>query len=84
MTKIYKYILNPETSLNLPASAKILHVAAQHDDICLWALVDTTLIPIERHFITLPTGATVPDNAQHLGTSLLYDDTLVFHTFELT
>lgn len=83
MTKIYKYILKPETSLNLPASAKILHIAAQHNNICLWALVDTTLTPVERHFITLPTGAAVPDNAQYLGTTLLSMGTLVFHTFEL-
>lgn len=80
--KIYKYILNEDTTLELPFGAVVLTVAAQGDDICIWISVNTAASPAKRRFQTVATGSPTPDG-MHIGTSFLYEGRLVFHTFEV-
>lgn len=60
MTTIYKYSYTEgckEFTLTMPAEATILstHLDA-NDDLCFWALVDTSLPLVERTFYCVGTG----------------------------
>ncbi len=72
------------TTIKMPAGAKVLHVAAQRNTPCLWALVDPSA-PLEpRHFRLTGTGHPIRDlgEAEHRGTFLMAGDRLVLHLFE--
>lgn len=51
MKKIFKYKLQQEgrQEIIMPVGAKPLHVAVQHDDVCLWALVDPEVNLVISH-----------------------------------
>lgn len=68
----------------MPRGALVLHVATQHGEPFLWALVDPTA-PVEtRGFIIYGTGHDVTEDAgKHLGSFLIFSDSLVFHVFEV-
>ena len=85
MNKIYKYILQEDTTLELPIHATVLTVAAQDDDICIWISVNTaaSISMVKRNFKTVPTGDLTPEDGMYIGTSFLYEGRLVFHTFEV-
>lgn len=86
MKTIYKYTLDANnTVLEMPMGAKVLSVASQGDDLCLWAKVDTE-DPIEqRTFEVYGTGHPMPDDDEHLqflGTALMHGGSLVWHVFQ--
>jgi len=86
--RVYKYPI-PVTDmidLSLPAGAQPLHVAAQGEMVCLWALVDPEAEPVARRFIVRGTGHPIENDdadLSHVGTFLLQDGALVFHLFEV-
>lgn len=85
MTTIWKYNLRPGCTVDMPKGAKLLHVAEQNDDVCLWAQVDP-LAPLEaRRFAILGTGHDMPDyfKMEYIGTALMRNLNLVFHVYEV-
>lgn len=83
MKTIWKYVLQPECSLEIPRGAELLSVHEQGESICLWVLVDPSLEKEVRKFIVLGTGHDVPDvSLKFVGTAHLNASALVFHVFE--
>lgn len=81
---IWKYVLQPEISIEMPKGAQVLSVREQGDDICLWALVDPSAEMETRSFVGFGTGHVIP-NAEALrfvDTAHLNQGRLVFHVFE--
>ena len=73
-------------SIDMPAGAKLLHVAEQHRDVCLWALVNPTAPKEPRYFCIAGTGHPIDtpcQQLQYVGTFLLESGRLVFHLFEI-
>ena len=84
MKSIWKYVLQPECTIEMPGGAQVLAVREQGQDICLWALVDPSAEKVERRFVGFGTGHDVPDQSMaFLGTAHLAGGALVFHVFEL-
>jgi hypothetical protein len=85
MGVVWKYSLPPEpvAEIEMPASALVLHVAAQgHNDLCVWAHVEQDRRPCLRRFYLVMTGEQVPDDAgRYLGTGHLRDGSFVVHVF---
>ncbi len=83
MKTIWKFILQPKIRIEVPCGAKILSVACQCDQICMWALVDPEAEKELRLFAVYGTGHKVPDNpGTFIGTVLMHGGSLVFHVFE--
>lgn len=81
---VWKFVIeDPETTVSMPKGAKVLHVAEQRGDVCIWAEVDPTM-PLEpRRFVVAGTGQMLPVyRGRHLGTVLLAGGALVFHVYE--
>ena len=82
---IHKYVWpdnSPERAeIAMPTGAKILHVGAQRNWPCIWAMIDPAEPYEIRKFIGVPTGGECPDHG-HVGTVLLHEDTFVLHIFE--
>lgn len=91
MITVWKYILNfsfGEQTIRLPSGAKILHVGIQHDNLMLWALVDTNphILFEQRHFFVSNTGGFIPyppSQLEHIATLILDYGNFVIHIFEL-
>lgn len=84
MKTIWKFILKPEIEIEMPKGTEILTVAAQRDEICLWAKVDPNMQREKRKFMTFGTGHDIPDiEMKYIGTSQLSGGALIFHTFEV-
>lgn len=67
----------------MPVGAKILHLAVQHGDPCLWAEVDSDAPTEMRTFRTYGTGHAMGYHNQHyVGTYMVQDGALVFHVYE--
>lgn len=83
MKTIWKFILQPECKVEMPAGAELLSVNAIGDDICLWAKVDPAAPKVSRSFVAFGTGHDVPDESlAFVGTALMLGGALVFHIFE--
>lgn len=87
MKTIWKYILESQTTLDMPADATILSVGAQDNDICLWALVDTDAPAELRRFLVAGTGMPLTETfngARFIGTVQMVQASvnLVMHVFE--
>lgn len=83
MKTIWKFILAPDITLDLPRGAEILSVREQGGNICLWALVDPQADQTTRRFVVIGTGHAVPDGPLwFLGTAHLAGGQLDFHVFE--
>lgn len=83
MKTVWKYILQSETTFDIPKDALLLHVDVQGRDICLWAMVDTEKETEKRHFIVAGTGHEIKQGAiANVGSVMLESGTLVFHVFE--
>lgn len=81
---IWKYVIKPKTRLKMPSGATILSVAAQGEQVCLWAAVDPESKDHHLHkFVGVPTGDSVPDDGTYLGTVFLAGGSLVFHIYEI-
>lgn len=84
MAQIWKFILQPEIDVEMPFGAEVLSVAAQGEDICLWAKVDPVAPKESRSFVGFGTGHEIPDTAhlKFVGTAMLNLGSMVFHIFE--
>lgn len=81
--RILKYLIWGTSYLPLGPEDKVLHVAEQRGEVFLWAEVDTTVVPEQpRAFVILPTGETVPEGHQHVG-SVVMANLLVWHVYEV-
>lgn len=85
MKTIYKYPLNPaDLYILMPIGAKILSVAQQDNQICLWAEVDNEAPEGLVGFEVFGTGHEVPDNdREFIGTALINDGEFVFHVYKM-
>lgn len=94
MLRIYKYGLGDWASvdyveLDMPYSAKIIHVGHQKGEIMLWAEFDDQTTKLsKRWFKVLPTGASIQNHDTrmcHIGTVQINMSLteLVWHVYEL-
>ncbi len=93
---IHKYTIDArssgvDVSVEMPKGARILHVAGQRENLCIWALVDTDHLGELHHFRVYPTGAALPedfkegpsfteDGDRYIGTA--HCGPFVWHVFE--
>lgn len=89
MTTIHKYRVPVprfnECLIEMPRHAKAIHVAAQGDEIMLWAEVDTEEPMAPRRYHVFGTGHRLTANAmngRYIGTAHLSGLGLVFHVYE--
>lgn len=92
MTTIWKFPLVMPVNrqiVKLPRFSAILHVAEQHGELCLWAMVDIDPDKGEtktedRTIIIRGTGHPIEeaDRLEYIGTVLTMGGDLVWHVFE--
>lgn len=87
MKRVYKYPLrvNDRQIVKLPKCAEILSVQIQRGDICLWALIDTSVK--ETNDVAIRIHGTGHDieydgNLRFIGTVQMLLGDIVFHIFE--
>ena len=84
--EIWKYILRPIITLDVPAGSQILSVQEQFGEICIWMLVDPTLEKEERRFEVYGTGHPINYDMgtwrTYIGTVKLENGSLIMHIFE--
>ncbi len=83
---IWKFTLEPECSIELPQNSQVLSVHEQRGEICMWALVNTSMPKVNRKFSVFGTGHEVPSNPHlnFIGTAMVQNNAFVFHVFEDT
>jgi hypothetical protein len=87
MKKIFKYPLEITDTqfIELPLGAEILTVQVQGDQLCLWAMVNTSpdAITKNRRIEIVGTGYPVPaGDLKYISTIQIMDGSLIFHIFE--
>lgn len=84
MMRIYKFTLKPGAhDYEMSDGAELLHVANQHENVCLWAMVDNTKPISKRRIGVVPTGIDFDaENSKYVGTVSLQGGNLIFHVFE--
>lgn len=83
---IWKFNLEPAAvqTIEMPDGCKILSAQRQGEDIYIWAACDEAASKSERHFLTVGTGAPMPEyEVDYISTVQLFDGRLVFHVFEI-
>lgn len=89
MLSVFKYLLpvSDEVYVAMPEGAKVLKVAEQHNQICVWALVDQDEDVCEnRKFRIAGTGHPMKasDDYEYIGSVVNFNGrNLVFHVFEI-
>lgn len=84
MKTVYKYLFDPfDTPIELPEGAEILHVAEQHGDVCMWALVNPENDHVVRKFEIYGTGHTIDEERQKSFIGTVFYKEFVFHIFEV-
>lgn len=84
MKTIWKWKLEPFTTIQMPKDARILTVQVQYGKPCLWALVDPTKELCSRNFQVYPTGGNLPDKpGEYIGTLQMHEGNLIFHVYEI-
>lgn len=86
MISVHKYILKVKNNLSLPEGYKILSVAEQRGDVCLWVQLDTDKIKsCDRTIEVFGTGHNIPKHEiNFIGTVLQHGGDLVLHVFDTT
>lgn len=87
---VFKYTLKDTAEkqrMRMPVGARLLHVDAQENVLCLWALVpgdgDNAFIE-DRVFIIVGTGdPAIQASWTYIGTVLMYGGESVWHIFEI-
>jgi hypothetical protein len=85
---IYKYTLDPwAPEIAMPKGARILHVAAQSEQVRVWAEVDPDATIIGRRFGIGLTGSGVPPG-KHVGTAIVNEQSqggmeVVVHIYDM-
>ena len=83
MKTIYKYSLEDNHTVMLPAGAELLTVQAQHGSIYVWALVDIAMGVEPRTIRIFGTGHILPDTAlRYISTIQLDGGAIALHAFE--
>ena len=87
--RIFKYPIKPGdyVEIEMPIGAQVLDVQVQHNQPCLWALVDPELPKEKRYFRFAGTGHPIKEDLSqlsHIGSFQLLEGALVFHLFEVT
>lgn len=81
---IWKFPVKPDATIAMPVGAKILSVAMQGDQPCIWAMVDPDAPKEHRRFKTIPTGSDFdPEGLTYLGSFHGVEGWMVFHLFEV-
>jgi hypothetical protein len=82
---VHKYLLSPGSGTRMPRGAKLLHVGVQDGVAYVWALVDPHAEFVSRGILIHPTGLSVLDGAQYVGTFVTRPEAtdLVFHVFDM-
>ena len=86
MKTIHKYVLpaQDDVVVKMPIGAKILQVAAQREEICLWAEVDTAKKLENVEFEINGTGHELSSKKKtYLGTAQLHQGRIVLHVFRV-
>jgi hypothetical protein len=87
MWTIHKYYIpfGDQVVIQLPIGAKILCVHSQDNKPHLWALINTESKLEDRFFLITGTGrpVSVENMNKYLGTFFLYNDSQVYHFFEM-
>jgi len=88
MQKVYKYTLegrgqSSPPPISIPCHYKVLRVAYQADQLCVWVLVDTTSIPLPVRFEVVGTGWDVHDDWVHEGSVQEPDGYFIWHVFRV-
>jgi len=86
MQRVYKYPfeINDEVIVHMPEGAEVLHVDAQHDAPCIWAMVDDRRAMAPYLFYVVGTGHPADHvcTGQHIGSVMMDGGALVFHVFQ--
>lgn len=84
MAQVWKFILQPEITVEIPVGTELLSVASQGNEICLWAKVNPSAIKERRSFVGFGTGHEIPDqlSLKYIGTAQLNGGSMVSHVFE--
>ncbi|MCP5006558.1 MAG: hypothetical protein GY941_21850 [Planctomycetes bacterium] len=80
--QVWKYKIEPLSTLEMPIGAKILCVDCQRGTPTMWVLVDTDAMKVNRKFHTYGTGEAIDANSTYIGTFQMDNGFLVFHVFE--
>lgn len=80
----YSFDIDDEFVLEMPEGARVLHVAMQGRQSCLWAVISPERSKVKRRFSIVGTGHPMPDRElQYCGTFQVTGSViLVFHLFE--
>lgn len=85
MRSVWKYPLRlergDEQDFDMPAGARVVHVAPQAGVATLWADVETSAAVLRRRFLIVGTGYPAPDDGEHVGS--WQQGSFVFHLFEI-
>lgn len=80
---IWKYMLTPDCTHNIPEDSKILDLNMQDGAPHLWVLVDPKKPLIKRRFVGYGTGEEMNDNHRvYVGTFQLLSGRLIHYVFE--
>ena len=80
--QIWKFELDSDGEIQMPAGANILTVQTQNDKPMIWAIVDPQAPMETKKFTVLGTGWFVPPSTGvYIGTFQLQGGALVFHVF---
>lgn len=87
MKRVYKYPIRIEDRqvVGLPKGAEILSMQIQKGNLCLYALVDASVVEIEFVPICIyGTGHNIEnaDNLKFIGSAKMHEGELVLHVFE--
>ena len=83
MKVIWKYPINPNATVSMPAGATIINAGMQNGVPHIWAMVDPSQPKEARNFLTIPTGQHFDDSGlQYIGTFHGVEEWMVFHLFE--
>lgn len=85
MKRIWKFPCNicDQLTIDMPLGAKVLCVQMQHDEPCIWALVDDNMPLTPYPFAWRGTGHHCDgiDAAKYIGTIQMQGGELIFHLF---
>lgn len=85
-TQIWKFPLElrEEQEIEMPENANIIHVAEQHERICLWAEVYPKDIKRKRTFYVIGTGWLMPNlsTVRHIGSVVMAPGAYVWHVYQ--
>lgn len=79
---IHKYVLPfPHNEVSTFERARFLHAAEQHEQITVWAEVNTLERECRRTVHVVGTGGEVPPNVDYVGTAVCAGGEYVFHIY---